>query len=69
MQSTKIDGAEAQRYPYLGVFTDEAVILFTAPHKGTVIHVGRGPDKMGKHSNSWAEEDAKPFVGKITLEN
>ena len=69
MRSTKNDLPESQGYPYLGVFEDGTVILFTAAEEGTVVHVGDGSDSIGDHSNDWAEEDVKRFTGKITLEN
>jgi hypothetical protein len=45
------------------------VVLFTEPHKGTVVksNVERLP--IGYHSEGWTSRGFKLFIGLITLEN
>lgn len=60
-----------RNYPYLGVFQDGVIILFTKPETGMVVRTtGAGAESIGGYEESfWAEEDADVYQGTVTLEN
>lgn len=55
-------------YPYLGIFDNGAIILFTGIGIGTCIADG-GVHHVGEYGITWEEESATFFTGEINLSN
>lgn len=63
----KKEKTESKReYPYLGVFEDGEIVLFTDVETGMTVG---GKDRVGHWSSQWVEGRAKIFQGTITLSN
>lgn len=60
-------------YPYLGISVNgegTTIVLFSAPNTGTVVGVSNSSlNKLGAHSESWAESLFMTFEGEIKLKN
>jgi len=57
---------DKSKYPYLGIFEDGEVILFTGDSVG--VSLGGGfAQRLGKLMTIWDERRAKRFNGSITL--
>lgn len=72
MINAKINKKESKpkcKYPYLGIYKDELVVLFSEEKTGVVV-VGDGrANKIAYYSRDWAEEVFTPLKGEIVLTN
>ena len=57
-----------EKYPYLGVHENGAVVLFSSSETGTQINKNSFHD-AGCFKESWCEKNFKPLQGSITLSN
>jgi len=58
---------EKKKYPYLGIFPDGEVVLFSGPDAGYSVHDPKG---FRPHfSDDWDESKAVPLRGSVTLSN
>lgn len=58
---------ETRKYPYLGIFHDGEVVLFTAKDTGFSVH---HPDVFRPHlSECWNESAAESLRGRVVLSN
>jgi hypothetical protein len=64
----QVSSDSSPKYPYLGVSSDEEVILFLSPETGVMVHSNRRHDPY-TYETSWAEELFKPLHGSVTLTN
>lgn len=55
-------------YPYLGIFENRHVVLFTGPEEGVSLTGGRNVDS-GTSSTTWSECLFDQLNGSITLSN
>lgn len=70
MKSEKLDfEKEKGQYPRMVVFDDGNVVLLYREECGICIHAEKSNNYIGEYSEEWAEGIAKPFTGKIILEN
>lgn len=72
MKTSIIDVPPRTEYPCLKKFENDqgqwCVVLFKSFFTGTVVHVGsNGGWLLGDHSNSWIEDEFKPFAGAVSL--
>lgn len=66
----KNDKKVSREYPYLGVFPDGEIVLFTSPCTGTLIYTIMTPAiRFGHYSSDWDENKFTRFTGEITLSN
>lgn len=70
--SEKPEEMQERKYPYLGVFAEGDIILFTAPKQGIWVFTAQGSRatrKIGEYSVGWAERYTIPYTGSVTLSN
>lgn len=58
---------DQQKYPYIGIFDNGEIVLFTSDSTGVCL--GGGLYHVGKQSDSWVENNAKPFDGIVEISN
>lgn len=71
MHSTKIDDlapAPKPRYPYLGIWPDQTlIVLFVAPKQGTCVYCTGAPDRIGEFGGAWTESEFSTYNGSVTI--
>lgn len=69
MLKTQLSKGFQKEYPYLGIWNDEIIVLFTSPGIGMCLREPEKPQKVGEYSKSWSEDEFDYYTGKITLAN
>lgn len=59
------------KYPYLGIFTrDNVIVFFTEPDVGVCVYAGANPRNfVGEYKTTWNMSVFEPYNGTVTLEN
>ena len=64
MFSVEIEKKEEKKYPWIGIFEDNTIVLFIKENEGTVLYSYNSTWETGRYSYSWVEEYFHPFHGK-----
>lgn len=62
--------AEGKKFPRLGVYTDNTVVLFSSPNRGVVVHQGVPHSQWTiGHMGDTFPSSWRDFRGTVTLES
>ncbi len=67
MKVTVREKNAVKEYPYIGITLENTVVLFTIFKTGVCLSSNAW--SVGKYSDTWQEENFKPFEGEIVLSN